>query len=326
MKLISWNVNGLRACLKKDFMDSFQALDADIFCLQETKLQHHAGQSADHGQQKRFDQKLRLNLPGQCAKRLLQADLRGALRHGGQHHVHDADSADHQRDGRNARQQRGHHGEHLLHGVLDAGHGGHGKAVLLVAEHRDHGGLDAARGGLAVQAVGEIDGEAGHVAGVVHLQRRGVGDEDVGAAGHQAGHAGIAVLAEQPRHQEGDAVDVQALTDGIHAVEEALHHVGADPADEGGLRLVHGVELAPALEQALIGAEVVGVLAGHGDVRLVAAAPGDPCAEGYAGGQAVHLVHGGKFGKVVRRHAGLQVAARDADHQRACAHGAEGRG
>ena len=44
MKLISWNVNGLRACLKKDFLASFQALDADIFCLQETKLQHHAGQ------------------------------------------------------------------------------------------------------------------------------------------------------------------------------------------------------------------------------------------------------------------------------------------
>ena len=43
MKLISWNVNGLRACLKKDFMASFTALDADIFCLQETKLQHHAG-------------------------------------------------------------------------------------------------------------------------------------------------------------------------------------------------------------------------------------------------------------------------------------------
>ena len=43
MKLISWNVNGLRACLKKDFLASFQALDADVFCLQETKLQHHAG-------------------------------------------------------------------------------------------------------------------------------------------------------------------------------------------------------------------------------------------------------------------------------------------
>lgn len=39
MKLISWNVNGLRACLKKDFMESFNRLDADIFCLQETKLQ-----------------------------------------------------------------------------------------------------------------------------------------------------------------------------------------------------------------------------------------------------------------------------------------------
>lgn len=39
MKLISWNVNGLRACLKKGFEESFAALDADFFCLQETKLQ-----------------------------------------------------------------------------------------------------------------------------------------------------------------------------------------------------------------------------------------------------------------------------------------------
>ena len=39
MKLISWNVNGLRACLGKGFMDVFTALDADVFCLQETKLQ-----------------------------------------------------------------------------------------------------------------------------------------------------------------------------------------------------------------------------------------------------------------------------------------------
>lgn len=39
MKLISWNVNGIRAALGKDFMASFTALDADIFCLQETKCQ-----------------------------------------------------------------------------------------------------------------------------------------------------------------------------------------------------------------------------------------------------------------------------------------------
>ncbi len=39
MKLISWNVNGLRACVGKNFMEDFQKLDADIFCLQETKLQ-----------------------------------------------------------------------------------------------------------------------------------------------------------------------------------------------------------------------------------------------------------------------------------------------
>jgi len=39
MKLISWNVNGLRACLQKGFLDFFNAADADFFCLQETKLQ-----------------------------------------------------------------------------------------------------------------------------------------------------------------------------------------------------------------------------------------------------------------------------------------------
>ncbi len=39
MKLISWNVNGLRACRDKGFMDFFQEMDADVFCVQETKLQ-----------------------------------------------------------------------------------------------------------------------------------------------------------------------------------------------------------------------------------------------------------------------------------------------
>lgn len=39
MKLISWNVNGLRACIKKGFMDFLSSSDADIVCLQETKMQ-----------------------------------------------------------------------------------------------------------------------------------------------------------------------------------------------------------------------------------------------------------------------------------------------
>ena len=39
MKFISWNVNGLRACMGKGFMEYFDAMDADFFCLQETKLQ-----------------------------------------------------------------------------------------------------------------------------------------------------------------------------------------------------------------------------------------------------------------------------------------------
>ena len=39
MKLISWNVNGIRACMVKGFLESFKEMDADIFCIQETKMQ-----------------------------------------------------------------------------------------------------------------------------------------------------------------------------------------------------------------------------------------------------------------------------------------------
>lgn len=49
MKFVSWNVNGLRACVKKGFLDYFKNVDADFFCVQETKLQE--------GQ-------IELNLPG----------------------------------------------------------------------------------------------------------------------------------------------------------------------------------------------------------------------------------------------------------------------
>ena len=39
MKFISWNVNGIRACVKKGFLDFFNEADADIFCIQESKMQ-----------------------------------------------------------------------------------------------------------------------------------------------------------------------------------------------------------------------------------------------------------------------------------------------
>ena len=42
MKVVSWNVNGIRACVRKGFMDYFNEVDADIFCIQESKCQ--AGQ------------------------------------------------------------------------------------------------------------------------------------------------------------------------------------------------------------------------------------------------------------------------------------------
>lgn len=49
MKLISWNVNGFRACLGKGFEDFFKAEDADIFCLQETKMQPGQAEFAPEG-------------------------------------------------------------------------------------------------------------------------------------------------------------------------------------------------------------------------------------------------------------------------------------
>ena len=49
MKLISWNVNGLRACLTHDFAASFAALDADIFSVQETKMQPGQADFAPEG-------------------------------------------------------------------------------------------------------------------------------------------------------------------------------------------------------------------------------------------------------------------------------------
>ena len=49
MKLISWNVNGLRACLGKGFSDFFNEIDADFFCIQETKMQEGQAEFAPEG-------------------------------------------------------------------------------------------------------------------------------------------------------------------------------------------------------------------------------------------------------------------------------------
>lgn len=49
MKLVSWNVNGLRSCLGKGFAENFAALDADIFCVQETKMQEGQAETGISG-------------------------------------------------------------------------------------------------------------------------------------------------------------------------------------------------------------------------------------------------------------------------------------
>jgi len=55
MKLVSWNVNGLRACIGKGFEDFFNHVDADIFCLQETKLQPEQVEISFEGYQQYFN-------------------------------------------------------------------------------------------------------------------------------------------------------------------------------------------------------------------------------------------------------------------------------
>lgn len=51
LKLVSWNVNGLRACLNKGFLDFFNTADADVFCIQETKMQQGQADLALNGYQ-----------------------------------------------------------------------------------------------------------------------------------------------------------------------------------------------------------------------------------------------------------------------------------
>lgn len=55
MKLVSWNVNGLRACINKGFEEFFNSVDADIFCLQETKLQPEQVEISFEGYQQYFN-------------------------------------------------------------------------------------------------------------------------------------------------------------------------------------------------------------------------------------------------------------------------------
>ncbi|MDF2611943.1 MAG: exoA, partial [Lachnospiraceae bacterium] len=51
MKLISWNVNGLRACMNKGFKEFFMEMDADVFCIQETKMQPEQAEISFDGYQ-----------------------------------------------------------------------------------------------------------------------------------------------------------------------------------------------------------------------------------------------------------------------------------
>jgi exodeoxyribonuclease-3 len=64
MKLVSWNVNGLRACLGKGFEDFFNQVDADIFCLQETKLQPEQVEISFEGYQQYFNSAVKKGYSG----------------------------------------------------------------------------------------------------------------------------------------------------------------------------------------------------------------------------------------------------------------------
>lgn len=64
MKLISWNVNGLRACLAKGFTDFFTAADADIFCVQETKMQQEQSELELPGYQQYWNSAIKKGYSG----------------------------------------------------------------------------------------------------------------------------------------------------------------------------------------------------------------------------------------------------------------------
>lgn len=64
MKLISWNVNGLRACLNKGFAEFFKKVDADVFCLQETKLQPEQVEVSFEGYHQYFNSAVRKGYSG----------------------------------------------------------------------------------------------------------------------------------------------------------------------------------------------------------------------------------------------------------------------
>ncbi len=64
MKLVSWNVNGLRACLNKGFTDFFYSVNADVFCLQETKLQPEQVEVSFDGYQQYFNSAVKKGYSG----------------------------------------------------------------------------------------------------------------------------------------------------------------------------------------------------------------------------------------------------------------------
>ena len=64
MKLISWNVNGIRACVQKGFLDFFREADADIFCIQETKMQEGQLELELPGYYQYWNYAVRKGIPG----------------------------------------------------------------------------------------------------------------------------------------------------------------------------------------------------------------------------------------------------------------------
>lgn len=64
MKLVSWNVNGLRACLNKGFEEFFKQMDADVFCLQETKLQPEQVEISFEGYHQYFNSAIKKGYSG----------------------------------------------------------------------------------------------------------------------------------------------------------------------------------------------------------------------------------------------------------------------
>ena len=210
-----------------------------------------------------------MNLPRFSAKRLAQADFRRALRDGDEHHVHDTDAADDQRDGCDAHQQRHHHGGHQVHCVRHGFHVDDGVGVILIIENAVQRRFQFVHRRIRVVRISDINLYGGDGGGAQQLFRRAVRyvDRAVRLAAHQdlREQAGVFVLVDHADDGILKSVEIKRLPDGVFAEKQRLGRVAVHQADARVVFHIQHVDGAAASEQIRIMAEILVVVAVDGD-------------------------------------------------------------